>query len=309
MSLSRPSRRALRIDGTVRGAKYSYRIAGETRPTVTGHVSQFTPMTGYAADVWPADYDPVHGGYMLPGPRYAPPDPWDSAPSSVPPTAPFAPLPPDPPQMEPVLDHELAGWLGRRFFNEAEPDSVDVQQLFDPHHVPSMKIGEILGHLKAMREYSESVAAGQMVDAVTDNYFIEPSPNQVWSEAVSQAVVGLEAIAGLLSEFGEASEMRVIEDLHASALAPADLPGPDSCMPETMPMEADPMAEPLGQSPEATLEQIVAAEAQPIEPNVLPDPFEFLDPYGMPMPGAMPPGMAMNQYGPMPPGFGPMGPM
>jgi len=211
--------------------------------------------------------------------------------------------------MEPVVDHELAGWLERRFFNEAEPDSVDVQQLFDPHHVPRMKIGEILGHLKTMREYSESVAAGQMVDAVTENYFTEPSPNHVWSEAVSQVAEGLEVIAAIMNEFGGASEMPIPEDLNAQALAPDDLPGPDPFMPETMPMEADPTAEPLGPGPEATLERIVAAGAQPIEPNVVPDPFEFLDPYGVPMPGATPPGMPMSPFGAMPPGFGPMGPM
>lgn len=304
MSLNRPSRRALRIDGIVRGARYSYRIAGETRPAVTGHASQFTPMTGYAANAWPEDYDPVHGGYVLPESRYDPLDPWDGAPSSAPSTAPFAPPAPYPPRIEPDIDDELAGWLGRRFVNEANSHCVDVQELFDPHHVPRMKIGEILSHLKMMHEYSDSVAAGQMVDALTDNYFIEPSPNQAWSDAVTQVAEGLESIAALMNEFGEPQDLPTPENLNAPALAPAEFAGPEPFMPETIPMDADPLAESLGHGPEATLEHIIAAEAQPIEPYPIPDPMEMLDPYGMPMPGAMLPDMPMNQFGAMlSPGF------
>ena len=305
MSQNRTSRRALRLDGTVRGVRYAHRIAGETRPTNTGHAAQFGRMTGYAADDRPEDYDPGHAAYVFPDPSYYPPDPWHDAPSfAVAATPPTGSMPsPDLAPMDPAIDHDLAGWLHRQFVNEAELHRVDVQELFDPHHVPRMKIGEIKEHMQQMHEYSEAVFAGDKIDAVTDNYFVAPSPNQIWSDAVGQVSDGLESIAAAMREFGGEPEA-------------AGASGPDVVMAEAEMMlgagfaaaDGIPEAETwnagqLGSGPNAPLEQIVDDDMQYLSPLTTLDPPQLQDPYAMGSYGLMDPGMLMNPLGPMPPGF------
>ncbi len=302
MNILRRSRRVLRTDGTVRGIRYAYRIPGATQPHATGHKAQFVPMTGYAATDQPADYDPADRAYILAGPRYEPPDQWHSAPPLARPLAQarsmFPPSELGPP--EPLIDHELASWLNRWFINEAAFHEVDIEALFDPSHVPKMKLAEIDAHVCMMRSYSDSVAAGDMIDAVTENYFIEPSANQLWSEAVTQAAEGLQEMAALMPTM----------DVQAADLSQPDAalggdpggsvvqPTPDDLVGHVDPATAWSQPDPVQQP--HSLENIIDETMRQM------DPYATIDSYGMP-PGLAVPGMQMGPFGPMPPGLGPMG--
>lgn len=196
--------------------------------------------------------------------------------------------------MEPPIDDDLAGWLNRRFINEASFHEVDIGALFDSAHVPKMKIAEIHDHMAIMREYAESVFAGDMIDAVTENYFVEPSANQLWSEAVTQAAGALQEMAELMQGDDLSIPDAVFSYDQCGSVAQ---PTPDDWVDQIDPVTAWSQPDPIQQP--HSLENILDNTMQQM------DPFATIDHYGMPL-DLTTPGMQMDPFASMPPGLGPM---
>ena len=99
----------------------------------------------------------------------------------------------------------------------------------------------------------------------------------------------------------------------AADMAGADYAAAPDCFPDSGMGPMSPMPDPTEPAPDQLqygipLEDLVEREMQEMDPYEMMDPYHAMRPYG-PMPDPRMMGMPMNPFGPMPPGFGPMGPM
>ena len=290
----------LSLRGFAPGIEYSFFRRGVTRTPNTGHVSQHN-HDEYGSSFRADEYDPGRTSYRQDGPQYHHRDGRHDI--EVAPTPPIRfPVPrglsaSHRPLVDSDIAHETSG-------------GIDIQALFDPNPDAVRSIAEICKHFEAMKDYAESVMAGETAQAMmearqieealaTINRFFPAGMDAGFSEPSQpgryDAPLGAEAEQSPMAEFIAGP---LEQDSAANTVGPDDVPSDLAALAnDVQEIAQNEFAAAAHQFDEVqskmSLEQLVEYEMQQV------DPFATMGAYGMM-------GMPMDSFGPMPPGLGPM---
>ena len=279
-------RKQISADGHTPGLEYQRRHSGDTHAPPTGHSAQHN-RDEYEALNNAEQYHPGRRFYSVGGPEYERPQSWhDTRFEKTPPimhsSQPSPMLP-----FEPSADDDSP--------DQPLPQSVDIQELFDPNRIVRMTIGEIHAHMAAQREYLESVMAGEVIDKFAGGYVAGPSTEDIFNSALMDAALQLERAAAAMQALEPASPELDDSDLDPGAEM---LETSEQIFGEQMDQAAEMFGEP--HQPQS-LDDLVEDEWKRMTQSAMPDPMQMMDPYDQFPPG--PPGMPMDPFGPMGPGF------
>lgn len=324
-------RKQISVDGHTPGLEYQRGRRDYTRVPATGHLAQVN-LDEYRALSHSDEYDPGHAFYRENALTYRRPGVEQNLDFAPTPPIRFSPRSGSSQLEDPPIDHDLAGWMIRRFVNDASDRrenlsaalEVDYNELSDPDHRLKLKISE-LHNLATMQAYAQSVFIGEFVDEFTQlrrinealdtiNYFFggpeaidlpdssfANADNAVFLDDRAQSVAdGSETLAGepaVVRDSAAVGSIAVGPNLHLLAQPAID----------EIETHMDSVFEHFDRVHDNTaLERIVENEMARMDAHGMMDPLQIANPYAMPPPGLIGPGMPMDPFNPMPPGPGPI---
>ena len=321
-------RKQISIDGHTPGLEYQRGRRGYSPMPVTGHVTQVN-RDEYDALEHAESYDPERRFYLTEDSGYRRASPWHDAPFSQTPPLRFPTSTVDSDQIGPEIDSDLAGWLIRRFVNDAadrrsnlqtpHDRTIDNCAQSDANDTLRIKIAD-LHRIAAMQAYEQSVFMSDVVDSFsrhrqikdaldTINYFFggpedvsQPDYSSLTADDMRLLNETIQTIAEEMGAIpGESLDPNDLAVLSGFAVGP-DLHSLTESARDEIDSQMDSLLGVTRAQSFNALEQIVEDEMARMQAHGMMDPFSVANPYAMP-PGFAGPGMPMDPFDPMPPGL------